>query len=57
MLVKEKRRLRRQYSQAHDLLVKTRINPIRTGLFESVKSEGGMFSTPLVKFYPDNLVQ
>ena len=28
-LIKEKRRLRRQYSQAHDLLAKTRINQLR----------------------------
>ena len=39
MLIKEKRRLRRQYSQAHDLLVKTRINQLQKEIKDNLRIE------------------
>ena len=38
-LIKEKRRLRRQYSQAHDPLVKTRINQLQKEIEDNLKTE------------------
>ena len=40
-LIKEKRRLRRQYSQAHDPLVKTPIDPVQSGVFWNHIGYGG----------------
>ena len=37
MLIKEKRRLRRQYSQAHDPLVKTRINQLQKEIKDNLR--------------------
>ena len=36
-LIKEKRRLRRQYSQAHDPLVKTRINQLQKEIKDNLR--------------------
>ena len=38
-LIKEKRRLRRQYSQAHDPLVKTRINQLQKEINDNLRIE------------------
>ena len=38
-LIKEKRRLRRQYSQAHDPLVKTRINQLQKEIKDNLRIE------------------
>ena len=38
-LIKDKRRLRRQYSQAHDLLVKTRINQLQKEINDNLRIE------------------
>ena len=38
-LIKEKRRLRRQYSQAHDNLVKTRINQLQKEIKDNLRIE------------------
>ena len=38
-LIKEKRRLRRQYSQAHDPLVKTRINQLQKKIKDNLRIE------------------
>ena len=38
-LIKEKRRLRRQYSQAHDSLVKTRINQFQKEIKDNIRIE------------------
>ena len=38
-LIKEKRRLGRQYSQAHDLLVKTRINQLQKEIKDNLRIE------------------
>ena len=37
MPIKEKRRLRRQYSQAHDPLVKTRINQLQKEIKDNLR--------------------
>ena len=39
VLIKEKRRLRRQYSQAHDPLVKTRINQLLKEIKDNLRIE------------------
>ena len=39
MLIKEKRRLRRQYSQAHDTLVKTHINQLQKEIKDNLRIE------------------
>ena len=39
VLIKEKRRLRRQYSQAHDPLVKTRINQLQKEINDNLRIE------------------
>ena len=38
-LIKEKRRLRRQYSQAHDPLVKTHINQLQKEIKDNLRTE------------------
>ena len=38
-LIKEKRRLRRQYSQAHETLVKTRINQLQKEIMDNLRIE------------------
>ena len=38
-LIKEKRRLRQQYSQAHDPLVKTRINQLQKEIKDNLRIE------------------
>ena len=38
-LIKEKRRLRRQYSQTHDLLVKTHINQLQKEIKDNLRIE------------------
>ena len=38
-LIKEKRRLRRQYSQTHELLVKTRINQLQNEIKDNLRIE------------------
>ena len=39
VLIKEKRRLKRQYSQAHDPLVKTRINQLQKEIMDNLRIE------------------
>ena len=39
VLIKEKHRLRRQYSQAHDPLVKTRINQLQKEIKDNLRIE------------------
>ena len=38
-LIKEKRRLRRQYSQAHDIFIKTRINQLQKEIKDNLRIE------------------
>ena len=45
-LIKEKRRLRWQYSQAHDPLVKTRINQLQKGIKDNLRIEGIRTKSP-----------
>ena len=39
LIIKEKHRLRRQYSQAHDPLVKTRINQLQKEIKDNLRIE------------------
>ena len=46
-LIKEKRRLRRQCSQAHDPLVKTRINQLQKEIMDNLRLVGKNSATTL----------